>query len=374
MIRLIAKGGFTMKKLFGILFLSCCLLGTTGCMRIYETMTVNPNGTITQTDKVGISKEYLDENNAQPEKGSVLERLEDGKLYYTTTESANVTLKELQSDGTNIILTKDIFYYNTGAQSDSYSSDSNEYNIAQAVAQGIYVKITINLEDNIVDTNANISADTQNNTAAFDTSANSSVWYAYTATGKQLIEKDTTAPTIAGIKNNKIYKTMPKITYSDNVAVAQITLNGVVVTPANRSTYTTSSKGKKTTTTCYDWYGTINGVSKSAKKEGKNVFTVYDIKGNTSSVTFYLDTKAPTIKGIKNNKTYKKQATFYVKDAQNLTKVTINKKKQKLSKKNLIKKGKYKGYYKIKTSKKGKNTIVAYDKAGNKKTIKIKIK
>ena len=363
-----------MKKLLSILFLSCCLLGTTGCMRMYKTLTVNSNGTITQTDKVGISKEYLEENNGQPEEGSVLEILEDGKAYYTTTETTNVTLKELQDGGTNVVLTKDIFYYETGVQEDSNSSNSDEYNIAQAIQQSIYVKMTINLQDNIVDTNANISADTKNNTAAFDTSSNASVWYAYTAAGKQMIEKDTTAPTIAGVKSNKTYKAMPKITYSDNVAVAKVTLNGVTVTPSNETICTTSSNGKKKTTTYYDWYGTINGVTKSAKKQGKNVFTVYDIKGNTSSVTFYLDTKAPTIKGIKNNKSYKKQAVLYVKDAQKLTKVTINKKKQKLSKKNLVKKGKYKGYYKIKISKKGKKTIVAYDKAGNKKTIKITIK
>ena len=363
-----------MKKQLGILLLSCCLLGTTGCMRVYETMTVNSNGTITQTDKVCISKEYLEENNGTTEEGAVLETLEDGKEYYTTTETANVTLKELQEDGDNITLTKDIFYYGTGAESDNYSPDSNEYNIAQAIQQGIYAKMTVNLGDTIVDTNANVTADTEGKTAAFDTSSGLSVWYAYTATGKQLIEQDTTAPTIKGINNNKTYKAIPKITYSDNVAVAKVTLNGVVVTPSNQTSYTTSSNGKKKNSTTYDWYGTINGISKSAKKQGKNVFTVYDIKGNSSSITFYFDTKVPTIKGIKNNKTYKKQATLYVKDSQKLNKVTVNKKKQKLSSKNLVKKGKYKGYYKIKVSKKGKKTIVAYDKAGNKKTIKITIK
>ena len=73
-----------MKKLLGILFLSCCLLGTTGCMRMYKTLTVNSNGTITQTDKVGISKEYLEENNGQPEEGAVLETLEDGREILIT--------------------------------------------------------------------------------------------------------------------------------------------------------------------------------------------------------------------------------------------------------------------------------------------------
>lgn len=83
------------------------------------------------------------------------------------------------------------------------------------------------------------------------------------------------------------------------------------------------------------------------------------------------DKTAPVIKGIKKNKAYKKKVTVFVKDNQKLKKVTVNGKKAKIKK---VKKGKYKGYYKLIVKGKGKKTIIAYDQAGNKKKIKIRIK
>lgn len=83
------------------------------------------------------------------------------------------------------------------------------------------------------------------------------------------------------------------------------------------------------------------------------------------------DKKAPVIKGVKKNKTYKKKVTVYVKDNVKIKKVTVNGKKVKLKK---VKSGKYKGYYKFTVKKKGKNKIVAVDTSGNKKKITIKIK
>lgn len=88
-----------------------------------------------------------------------------------------------------------------------------------------------------------------------------------------------------------------------------------------------------------------------------------DKAGNTTSVTYKVDTKAPTIKGVKNNKTYKKAVKLKFSDKNGIKKVTVNKKK--LSAKQ-IKKG-----YKVK--KKGKYTVKVWDNAGNTKTIKFKI-
>ncbi|MGN0154265.1 MAG: hypothetical protein ACI4A3_07425 [Lachnospiraceae bacterium] len=357
-----------MKKILGVSILSIMLFAMTGCMRGYEILTVNPDGSITQTEKTCISKEYMDSNGEQPDKNATLETLEDGKQYYTTSESKTTTQNALQEDMEGLVLTKDIFYYPLG-ESDQ---GSNASEIQQAISQGIYLKMTVNLGDSIVDTNANVSAETSGKTASFDTTGNASAWYAFTAEGKRQFDNDTTAPVINGIKNNTYYMAIPKITYSDNIAVEKVMLNGVSATPVMTKDSVTVNKNTKITI-YYDWFGTINGVTKSLKKEGKNVFTVYDIKGNSTSVTFYLDTKAPIIKGIKNNQSYRNQAVLYIKDKQQLSKVTVNKKKQALSQKNLVKKGTYKGYYKITVSKKGTNTITAYDKAGNKKTLKIKI-
>lgn len=343
------------KKILGILLLSTLLLSLTGCMKIYETFTVNPDGTITGTATTYLDKEFADSHGQTPEPGTKVETLSDGRQYYAETETQNYTATELSGDNSNVFFDKDIFYYWVGL-------DKKDTDIGQGLTYGLYLKMTINLSDAIVDTNANVTDETSGNTACFDTNSTTDVWYAFTARGKQIFDGDKTAPIVAGVKNNKYYKTMPKITYSDNILVDtnSFKLNGLQVTPV------TSSSG-------YDWYATVNGVLKSAKKEGKNVFTVSDIKGNTTSVTFYLDTKAPVIKGIKNNKSYKKKAIIYIKDKQLLSKVTDNKKKVKLTKKSLVKKGKYKGYYKITIKKKGKHTIAAYDKAGNKKTMKITI-
>lgn len=76
------------------------------------------------------------------------------------------------------------------------------------------------------------------------------------------------------------------------------------------------------------------------------------------------DKKKPTVKGVKNGKTYKKTVKIKVSDASGIKKVTLNGKKMKVSK---FKKG-----YKIK--KKGKYTLKVWDKANNKRTVKFRIK
>ena len=65
------------------------------------------------------------------------------------------------------------------------------------------------------------------------------------------------------------------------------------------------------------------------------------------------DKTPPVIKNIKNKKKYKKsKVTVYVKDNDELYKVTVNGKKVKLKK---TKKGKYKGYYQFTLKRKRKS-------------------
>ena len=92
----------------------------------------------------------------------------------------------------------------------------------------------------------------------------------------------------------------------------------------------------------------------------------YDVNNpeNNTSSEKKKDTKKPTVKGVKNNKTYKKSVKFKVSDKSGIKKVTLNKKKIKVSK---TKKG-----YTVK--KKGKYTLKVWDKAGNVRTVKFKIK
>ena len=85
---------------------------------------------------------------------------------------------------------------------------------------------------------------------------------------------------------------------------------------------------------------------------------------NDSSSKKKKDTKKPIVKGVKNNKTYKKSVKFKVSDKSGIKKVTLNNKKIKVSK---AKKG-----YTVK--KKGTYTLKVWDKAGNVRTVKFKIK
>ena len=96
-----------------------------------------------------------------------------------------------------------------------------------------------------------------------------------------------------------------------------------------------------------------------ATKNGKHTVVAKDVAGNTSKCTFYLDKKKPTVKGAKNGRTYYKSVKIKCRDNMKLKSVKVNGKKKKAS---------------FTLKKKGKYTIVAQDKAGNKKKVKFKIK
>ena len=327
-----------MRKISGLLLLLCIIFVSTGCMRVYGNYTINDDGTVTVTSKQAILKSYMDELGG-PDKEMTIETLEDGQEYYTETATETGTLDEL-GNSSSVTMTKDIFYYPITPQGDE--TIKSGYDISDAISQSIYVKLGVTLTSDIVATNANVTDETKEKTAVFDTSFTGESWYAYTAHGKELVDGDVTAPTIAGVENEKHYKNVPSLTFSDDTAIANTTINGKP-------------------------YSVLNIV------DGKNVVTATDIKGNTTTITFYADRQIPLIKGIKSGKRYSKKVTFYVKDNVELSSVTVNGKNQKLTNSKLVKKGKYKNYYKITIKKKGKITIIAKDSAGNKIKYKIKI-
>ena len=101
-------------------------------------------------------------------------------------------------------------------------------------------------------------------------------------------------------------------------------------------------------------------------KEMTKPTNVFQTSGQQSEVK---DTTPPVIKNIKNKKKYKKsKVTVYVKDNDELYKVTVNGKKVKLKK---TKKGKYKGYYQFTLKRKKKTKkykITAMDITDNRTT------
>ena len=147
------------KKGLGFLLLFLILFSTSGCMRLYETFEPNTDGTVTLTVKSCIEKSMT---NGNGNAGAILETLEDGKEYYTESQTSTVTAEEFR-DATSkeISLSQDIFYYRLNSTSES-ASDANlsdtDNSLAEAIRNGIYVNITVHLSDVIVDTNGTLDA------------------------------------------------------------------------------------------------------------------------------------------------------------------------------------------------------------------------
>lgn len=341
------------RKMCGLLVLSCVMMLLSGC-RMYFDYTVNDDGTVTATSKTAYTPEEAEYADTT---GVVLETLEDGKQYYVVYDEPQTAKIEEVKDA-NGMLTEDIFIYRLGSAEEQTQTEGQQIDM--------YLQMSVTLLSDVVETNANVSC--IGKTATFSSDGQQEkFWYAYTQKGKELVKADVQAPKMTGAKNKKYYKKMPgNIQFTDNIAIGEIRLNNKLVFAATSST---SSNGKTTTTTIWQ---DSNG--KDASKNGKNTLKVTDIAGNTATYIIYIDKKTPTVKGVKNNQSYKKKATVYIKDNLKLSKITIGGKKQKMTKKQLVKKGKYKGYYKYTVKKKGTNKIVVTDKAGNKKTLKIKIK
>lgn len=340
--------------------LTCMMFVLSGC-RMYIDYVVNSDNTVTATSMVAYSPEEIEamkatEGTTLDMSKVTLKTLEDGKQYYVESEETETkTLENTQEDG--FFLTQALFFYPLGTGQELEGVDFS--------VEDIYLQMSVSLQADVVDSNADMLVEGKKAVFSSD-GKQEDCWYAYTAKGKAQVMADKSAPTMKGAKNKKYYKQMPgNITFSDNIYVQKVVLNGKVVTPVT-SSFTMNGK----TTNSTSWYAD----GEEASKDGKNTFKVTDIAGNTATYIIYVDKKTPTVKGVKNNQSYKKKATVYIKDNQKLSKITINGKKQKMTNKQFIKKGKYKGYYKYTVKKKGTNKIIVQDAAGNKKTVKIKIK
>lgn len=133
------------------------------------------------------------------------------------------------------------------------------------------------------------------------------------------------------------YKKKVTLKFSDKVKLAYVTVNG-------------SNKGAISSMTFNEGFYTVKAV---------------DSAGNSTTVKFTVDKTKPKVTGIKNNKNYKKKVKIKISDkVSGLKTVTIDDKKVSVKK---FKKG-----YTYK--KKGKHTLIATDKVGNKTKVKFRIK
>lgn len=160
-------------------------------------------------------------------------------------------------------------------------------------------------------------------------------------------EVDAAAPVFPKIKAKGVYNKKGTLALKDDLSgLAKVTLDGAdilsVLVPD------------------YDSEGNVSyAYERKNLKDGRHTVTAEDKCGNKKSITFYIDGTAPVVKGVKNKKVYKKAVKIRVSDKQGLKSIKLNGKK--------IKTGKT-------VKKKGKYTLMAIDRAGNKTVVKFTVK
>ena len=135
---------------------------------------------------------------------------------------------------------------------------------------------------------------------------------------------DKKSPVVSGVKNNNTYKSSVTIKFFDGSGIKSAKFNGKTI-----------KSGLKVT------------------KAGTYKLDLYDTLGNRTKLTFRIDLKAPTVKGVSHNKAYKSTVRVYYSDDLGIKSATINGKKYKSG---------------TKLTKSGKKTLVLTDVAGRKIT------
>lgn len=222
-------------------------------------------------------------------------------------------------------------------KSGSSSDDLDNLNLSEYYQNdlGFRYDFSITMPNSIIASNGKVSG----NTVSWDLASMSTDGIMIADAGAGYLASDTIPPVIKGAKDGALIRKKTLITATDNVCLQSISLNGKNL-------------------------GGLTGVTlgNGKFKDGKYTFTATDASGNQSSIRVTLDQTKPAIKGVKNNKTYKKKVTLKFKDKNGIKKITINGKaiKKSTKSKTLRKRGSY--------------TVKVTDKAGNQNKVKFKIK
>lgn len=365
-----------MKKKLSCLMLTLILVisALTGCMGQGVALTLNADGTCTYTVKYLYEKETFQESINQSAGTSPLttadftkaEETIDGMTYITfsrqLTFSNAETMKAVLTDLTAYInklkegsvnaslystetitstpfseMTLDGSTFTAKATStsdsvtSSMSSDMAKLSDSAAYAEigklstkalkgydnvytymkscGLIMDYSITFPTNVTESNGTINGAT----ASWNTDTLPADSRLIAVTAGNPLTADTEAPVISGVKNNSLYKKAVKLQITDNVNVKSVTVNGIAI--GNTLLKASASKAYKITAT--------------------------DANGNTSSVTFRVDSQKPVIKGIKNGKKVTKPVTLKFKDNVKVKSVTINGKNVNTKKAKVQKKGRY---------------------------------
>lgn len=265
----------------------------------------------------------------------------------------------------------------------------------------LFTRISITFDNTVVDTNGKTSDDGKTVSWMVKESLNDTILLASTG-AKPLYTKDTEKPVVVGVKNNGYYNSgFETVVIKDNVGVASAKVNGKMMSNneeyfENDARYIITAKdfaGNTTKVTFYidtkapvvkgathgRHYNAAKTISfsdergiKSATLDGKTVksgtkvtssglhkLRVKDLAGNVTYVDFFIDKKAPTVKGVANGKTYYSAKKITFSDNGKIKSATLNGK--------AIKSGKT-------VSNAGRYTLKVTDKAGNVKTVKFTMK
>lgn len=335
--------------LLGVLTVFCL----SGCTAVTN-MKVNPDDTVTGTITAYIPVSDCPE---KPDDEATKEVYDGVECWVMKGDPETKTQEEIAEEDSTMQIKTGCFYVSAETSTEASSSQ----NISIPVnTKMVYI---VDIGEPVVETNGKI-LEKGGSVVQFEYNMSSSIdMYAFSARFKDTLSQDTVPPTITGVTDGQILNKIPKITVQDNTILKEFTINGKKVDSFD-STHIVNDVPVD-----YDYYNNNTSV---IKKNSVNIVTATDYRGNVTTVRFIYDTKVPSVKGIKNKKTYKGKKTVYVKDKNGILKVKIGSKKVKITK---VKKGKNKGWYKFTIKpKRGTQKVRVYDKAGNYKTLSVKIK
>ena len=141
---------------------------------------------------------------------------------------------------------------------------------------------------------------------------------------------DLDLPSVNGVSDGEAYRSKKTIRVRDNLGIKSATINGNAI-PEDGVTVATN---------------------------GKYVVTATDLAGNTKTVTFWYDTKAPSISGVKEGGVYKKSAKVKISDdISGIEKIELDGEQVD-----------FKPVITVSGTK--KHSLTVYDKAGNKRQVR----
>jgi hypothetical protein len=311
--------------------------------------TIDKKGNVTVSYYYYLTQEeydYYQENKSNDDDSSVKVL---NQCVYEGTKTIDETLYYVYSsqgsyeDATNLVVDKGDFVMTYNSLTSDYNSDDSSG----------FSRLIVNFPNKVLATNGTLSSNKKTVTFDLYSVDEGDTLYAYTKYATQAISLSNVnyvyTYDLEGNMSETDYISTNKLKLEAPEKITSVEVNGKKLTVKN---------AKKATVN-------LNNV-----KDGKLKITV-KTKNFTSKYTVIKDTKAPTIKGVKNGKTYKKSVTFTITDSSGVdfSESKINDRALLFSSYKSIDNG-----YEVTLSDKGKYTVEVVDERGNSKKIKFTIK